>query len=157
MLALILFQAGLFQAEPVDFWGTRPRAPAPAPHWSEGERPAGPAADLIENPSAENAKRYLAWQRDRLERLQQAMAALEQARKEAAPPEILCFTREDCGWCRRQETVLREMKLKVKRITPDEPGPWLEHRVTATPTIILPGRAPLRGFQSRANLEEAMR
>ncbi len=159
MFTVILMQVGLFQAEPVDFWGTRKREAASAALWAEGGRPAGPVADLIERPSRESAQRYLDWQRDRLARLEQALAALEEVQrgKEAPAKEILYFTRDGCSWCGRQDAVLREMGLAVRRVTPDEPEPWLKHRVTATPTLVIPGREPLRGFQTRAQIEQVMK
>jgi len=152
-------QVGLFRSEAVDFWGTRKREAASAALWAEGGRPAGPVADLIEQPSRENALKYLDWQRDRLQRLEKAMAVLEEVQRPAAAPagEILYFTREGCAWCARQDAVIQEMGLAVRRVTPAEPELWLKHRVTATPTLVVPGREPLRGFRTRAQIEQVLK
>ena len=141
---------------PVDFWGTKKKEAATPPAWAEGERPAGPVADLLERPSKETARRYLDWQKDRLSRLEAAMKALEEAQREEAP-EVLYFTRPGCGWCEKQDAVLKEMGLAVRRVTPGEPGPWVKHRVTATPTLVVPGPEPLTGFRTRKQLEEVLK
>jgi glutaredoxin len=151
MLALIL----LIQLGPVDFWGTRKKE-APPPAWAEGERPAGPVADLLERPSKETARRYLDWQKDRLARLEAAMKALEEAQREEAP-EVLYFTRPGCDWCVKQDAVLKEMGMTVRRVTPDEPGPWVKHGVTATPTLVVARRKPVVGFRTRKELEEVLK
>ena len=153
MLALIL-AAQL--SGPVDFWGTKKQAPAKAPLWSDGERPPGPVADLLERPSKETAQRYLDWQRERLARLEAAMKALEEVQAKA-DGEMLYFTRSGCPWCEKQDAVLKEMPMKVRRVTPDEPELWLKHRVTATPTLVVPGREPIVGFRTKKQLQEVLK
>jgi glutaredoxin len=154
MLALIVCLV-----QPIDFWGSKPKEPKPAPLWSAGERPAGPVAEFLERPTRETALRYLAWQKDRLARLQAATKILEEVQIEAAPKDapILYFTRDGCPWCEKQDAVLKDMAVAVRRVTPDEPELWKKHKVTATPTLVIPGREPLVGFRNRKQLEEVLK
>jgi glutaredoxin len=163
MLALILaLQSGFFEEKPVDFWGTKKRAAEAAALW-DGARPPAPVADLLENPSAETARRYLDWQRDRLARLQKAVAALEDVQRGRRPEpareagEILYFTQEGCPWCEKQDAVLAEMGLRVRRVTRAERDLWKKHGVAATPSLVIPGRGPIVGFHTRRQLEEVLK
>ena len=140
----------------VDFWGRPPR-PRPAVLWrGEAPPPPGPARDLLEAPTPENARRYLEWQEGRLERLQRALEALESV---AAPgtnaKDLILFSRDDCPYSRAQEEVLRGLPLTVLR-PGQSPALWTRYGVTATPTLVVNGR-PLVGLTDRTTVERAMR
>ena len=139
-----------FQRRDVDFWGARRRveAPAAADLWADSSAPP-PARRLLEAPTRENALAYVAWQKERLERLRSALAALEGVKREEAP-EILYFTRPGCPWCALQD---RELDgLTVARVPEGSPL-WEEHRVTVTPTLVVRGRVH-RGFTPRGTIEK---
>ncbi len=147
ILAVLEGEAGFFRRGDVDFWGTRRRVEAPPSEdlWTDSAAPA-PARRLLEEPSVENARAYVAWQRRRLERLRSAMAALEEAKEK--PPTaaaILYFSRPGCPWCVLQEKELDG--LPVVRVQEGSPL-WEEHGVRVTPTLVVNGRA-LRGFTPR--------
>ena len=133
-----------FRRGEVDFWGTRRREePPPAEElWSDSTAPA-PARRLLEAPTKENARAYVAWQKARLERLRVAMAALE----EVASP-VLYFSRPGCPWCALQDKELEG--LSVTRVPEGSPL-WAEHGVTVTPTLVVNGKI-LRGYTPRAAL-----
>lgn len=137
----------------VDFWGTRRKAPpAPAPIWDGDKPPPGPARQLLEDPTIESARRYLEWQRGRLERLQKALKALEAAKAERESEGILFFTREDCAYCRLQDRILGD--LPVRRIRPEEaPELWQRYRVEATPTLVVRGKV-YPGVTAREEIEK---
>jgi len=145
-LAALLGQGGFFDRAEVDFWGRPKAAPAAEPLWSDSTAPA-PVRRLLESPGAETAKAYLEWQRRRLERLREAMAAVEAERREEAPS-LLYFSRPGCRWCAKQELELEG--LPVLRVPEGSPL-WAEHRVDAVPTLVL-GRRTFRGFTERAAL-----
>lgn len=134
-----------FRRGDVDFWGTRRpvEGPAAGDLWADSAAPA-PARRLLEAPTPENARAYVAWQKARLERLRSAMAALEEAKRDEEAP-ILYFSRPDCPWCALQEKELRG--LPVTRVPEGSPL-WEEHQVRATPTLVVKGKA-LRGFSAR--------
>ncbi len=149
MLALMLALSGdgFFGGREVDFWGTR-RAAAPRAEglWADSTAPA-PVRRLLEAPTAENARAYVAWQSERLRRLQAAMEAVEAERR---PGGVLYFARAGCRWCALQE---RELEgLPVVRVPEGSPL-WREHGVTVTPTLVVRGRV-LRGFTPRAAIEK---
>jgi len=159
MLPLILLAAlagesrGFFERRDLDFWNTRRRtAEVPADLWADSAAPP-PVRKLLETPSAENAKAYLAWQEERLRRLRAAMAAVDSARapKPAAP--VLYFAREGCRWCALQEEELQG--LPVVRVPAGSPL-WGEYGVTVTPTLVVDGKV-LRGLRSRAALLKELR
>ena len=143
-----------FFAKDVDFWGRRPKAPV-APIWQgEGAPPPGPARDLLERPTPENAKRYLEWQEERLVQLQKALEALESV-VGAATAETILFTRDDCPYSRAQEVELRGLPMKIVRHG-ESPELWARHEVTATPTLVVNGKS-IVGLKDRAFVERAMR
>ena len=146
-----------FFEKEVAFWDAPRKKPARAPTWMEGETvPPGPARDLLERPTAENARAYLEWQQERLERLQRALEALEAVSSEGAPASgAILFTRDECPWSRAQEEELRGLPLAVVRHG-TSPELWTRHGVTATPTLVVNGRV-FRGFTERAVVESAMR
>jgi hypothetical protein len=135
---------GWFERREVDFWGTRRAAPA-AELWADSPAPA-PVKRLLETPTVGTARAYLAWQKERMDRLRAAMAAVEAARAEPGP--ILYFARPGCPWCVLQE---RELEgLPVVRVPEGSPL-WREHGVDAVPTLVAGGRV-FRGFTRRSLL-----
>ena len=144
VLALAGDESRFFGRREVDFWGTARRVEAPpAPElWPDSSAPP-PVRRLLEAPSRENARAYLAWQKERMERLRGAMAALEGAKLEGAP--LLYFARPGCPWCALQEKELEG--LPALRV-PEGSALWEEHAVRVTPTLVVRGKA-LRGFTPR--------
>jgi hypothetical protein len=142
-----------FFATEVDFWGRPPRARAAILWRGETPPPPGPARDLLEAPTPENARRYLDWQRERLDRLRKAIEALEAAGAGDESAEILGFTRDDCPYCRLQAAMLAG--LPVRWIRPGQaPELWAKYGVTATPTLVANGRV-FRGVTARKTIESA--
>lgn len=150
-LALGLLQAGgFFERSRVEFWGPSVPAAVPAePLWPDSTAP-GPARRLLEAPTPEHARAYLAWQAERLRRVREAAAALRRESMPARPPgELLYFSREGCRWCRLQDLELEG--LAVTRVPEDSPL-WAAYGVTSTPTLVAGGRI-FRGFTPRAEIE----
>ena len=146
--ALILGGEGFFGGRELDFWGTRRAAEEPVePVWTDSNAPA-PVRKLLEAPSAETARAYVAWQTERLRRLRAAAEAVEALR----PAGVLYFAREGCPWCERQEKELEG--LPVIRV-PAGSASWEEYGVTVTPTMVVRGRV-FRGFTPRAALLEEL-
>jgi hypothetical protein len=146
-LALAAAGGRFFDRGEVDFWGSRKRVESSGPGdlWADSAAPP-PARRLLEAPTAENARAYLAWQRLRLERLKEALGALEKARREEVPDApILYFARAGCRWCELQEAELEG--LPVARVPEGSPL-WKVHGVTATPTLVAGGRV-FRGLTPR--------
>jgi len=149
MLALIaLCLAGgeggrFFERRDVDFWEAHRRAEGPAAElWADSAAPP-PVRRLLEEPSAANARSYLAWQEERFRRLRAAIAAVDSVRETP-----LYFAREGCRWCALQEEELRG--IDVVRVPPGSPL-WAELGVTVTPTLAVRGKL-LQGFTPRAAL-----
>jgi hypothetical protein len=148
-LGLLLQEPGDFFDRPeVDFWGTRVPTPAVARRedlWADSTAPE-PVKRLLLAPTRAHAEAYLAWQAARLRSLQDAIRAVDEARKPEAPaPAILYFARPGCRWCELED---RELDgLPVERVAADSPL-WDRYRVTATPTLVVNGRV-LRGFTRR--------
>lgn len=148
-------ESRFFRRREVDFWGTRRRAERPADDlWADSSPPA-PVRRLLESPTRVNARAYVTWQKERLERLRRAIAALEEAKlespdaaREGAPAPILYFSRSGCPYCALQEAELRD--LPVTRVPEGSPL-WEEYGVTVTPTLVLNGR-PFRGLTPRQTL-----
>lgn len=143
-LAALGDESRFFARREVDFWGTtrRAEAPAPAELWPDSPAPP-PVRRLLESPSRETARGYLAWQKERMERLRSALAALEEAKLEGAP--LLYFARPGCSWCGLQD---RELEgLPAVRVPEGSPL-WEEHGVRVTPTLVVKGRV-FRGLTSR--------
>ena len=159
MLEVIAFCALLgeknnfFSGREVYFWDSRRRAPeTPVDLWPDSSAPPA-VRRLLETPTPENARAYLAWQEERLKQLRAAMAAVESAQGAKAPGAILYFAREGCRWCALQEKELEG--LQVVRVPPESPL-WKEHGVTVTPTLVVEGKV-LRGLTSRAALLKELR
>ena len=75
---------GFFERREVDFWNTRRRKAEPAADlWADSTAPP-PVRRLLERPTAENARDYLAWQEARMSRLRSAMAAMRRPSGEKA-------------------------------------------------------------------------
>lgn len=141
ILALLGGEGGFFGRREVDFWGTRrAEPPAPASSWADAAAPE-PVKRLLDAPTRENARAYVDWQKERLRRLQAAMAAVQAV----APKDVLYFAREGCRWCALQEKELEG--IPVTRVPEGSPL-WEEHAVTATPTLVVRGKA-LRGYTPR--------
>jgi hypothetical protein len=150
LLAALGDGPGFFERREVDFWNARRRKAEPSAElWADSTAPP-PVRQLLEAPTAENARAYLAWQEARMSRLKAAMAAVEAAR---GPAPILYFSREGCRWCALQEEELRD--LDVVRVPPGSPL-WKQHGVTATPTLVVDGKV-FRGYTPRAALMKEMR
>lgn len=150
-LALAGEESRFFERREVDFWNARRRAAEPAGDlWSDSAAPP-PVRRLLDAPTAQNARAYLAWQEERMSRLRAAMAAVDSARAPSTPP-ILYFARDGCRWCALQEEELQG--LAVVRVPPGSPL-WAEHGVTVTPTLVVGGKV-LRGFTPRAALLKEM-
>ncbi|HZE96951.1 MAG TPA: hypothetical protein VE981_07985 [Planctomycetota bacterium] len=147
--ALVGDDSRFFERRDVDFWNSRRKAsePAAADLWADSAAP--PAVKrLLDAPSAETARSYLAWQEERFRRLRAAIAAVEaeQGRKAEAP--LLYFSREGCPWCARQDQELQG--LPVVRVPAGSPL-WSQYGVTMTPTLVAGGKV-LRGFTPREAL-----
>jgi hypothetical protein len=150
LLAVMGGENGFFERREVDFWNARRRKTEPvAELWSDSTAPP-PVRRLLETPTQENARAYLAWQEARMSRLRAAMAAVEAAR---GPAPILYFSREGCRWCALQEEELGG--LDVARVPPGSPL-WEQYGVTVTPTLVVEGKV-LRGYTPRAALMKEMR
>ncbi len=145
-----------FFTKDVDFWGRPARTHAPSLWRGEAAPPAGPARDLLEQPTPENARRYLEWQQERLERLQKALEALEAAAAEVTSEKgLILFTRDECPYSRAQEEVLRGLPVTVLR-PGQSPALWARHDVKATPTLVVHGRT-LVGLTDRATVERLLK
>ena len=149
LLAALGNESRFFQGGEVDFWGTRRAAEVPAGGdlWADSAAPV-PARRLLEAPTKENARAYLAWQKARLERLRVAMAALEEAKQGEPAAPILYFSRPGCSWCALHEKELEGMP--IVRVPAGSPL-WEEHGVIVTPTLVVNGRV-LRGYTPRSAL-----
>lgn len=173
MMLVILTQAepsraGLFGREEVSFWGTRKKPPAMS--WAEpivgpdGRAqvyvPPPEVREFLDSPTRENGKKYLAWQRERLERLRKAAQVLAEIRREVREPALLYFSKPDCPYCAAQDRVLADAKIPVTPVEANSPL-WVTYGVRATPTLVWvrPGRPPRRfeGFTSREVLEKEVR
>jgi len=166
LLALVLSASAAAQETPpreffggeVDFFGEKKkkRETPTAPVWEGDKPPPAPVRELLEKPSPETARRYLEWQKHRLERLAQALKALEEAKAAEPKPDgkqILYFTRENCPYCREQDRLLGD--LEVRRLNPGEsPELWTRYGVDATPTLVVGGKV-FRGVTARDVLEKA--
>ena len=145
-LAVLLGQGGFFDRAGLDFWGRPKAAPEPSELWADSTAPA-PVRRLLESPGAETARDYLAWQRRRLERLRDAMAAVEAQQRDEAPS-VLYFSRPGCPWCAKQERELEGLPvLRVPEVSPL----WAEHGVKAVPTLVVNGRV-FRGLTAKSVL-----
>lgn len=147
---LALGGGGFFGGREVDFWGTRRSAPTAEDLWADSPAPA-PVRRLLEAPTAENARAYVAWQSERLRRLRAAMEAVEAAAARTGA-RVLYFARTGCRWCALQE---RELEgLSVTRVPEGSPL-WERHGVAVTPTLVVRDRV-FRGLTPRAAIEKEL-
>ena len=147
ILGLAGAERGFFDRREVDFWDARRPAP-PSGLWADAAAPP-PVLRLLDAPTPENARAYLAWQEERLKRLRAAIVAVERAG--AAP--ILYFARDGCRGCALQEKELEG--LPVTRVPAGSPL-WEEHGIAVTPTLIVRGRT-FRGLTARDAILEELR
>jgi hypothetical protein len=146
LLSLLGDDRSFFERRDVDFWGKKSEIPA-TELWADSTAPP-PVRRLIEAPSPENARAYLAWQEERFRRLRSAIAAVEKESKVSPNASILYFSRPGCRWCALQEEDLQG--LPVTRVAEDSPL-WKEHGVSVTPTLVVNGKL-FRGLTPRATL-----
>jgi len=145
-----------FFSKDVDFWNRAARPSAALAWVGETPPPPGPARDLLEAPTPENARRYLEWQRDRLARLHRALEALETAASEEdRDNSFLLFARDDCPYSRAQVSALQGLPVTVVRVG-ESPALWSRYGVTATPTLVVRGQV-FRGLTDRGVVERAWR
>lgn len=159
LMALMAATAGAqeprFFPQDVDFWGRPPKPPAADLWRGEGAPPEGPARDLLERPTPENARRYLVWQQARLDQLHKALQALESVTPPPAPEKsFLLFTREECPYSRMQEEVVKGLPVTILR-PGQAPELWNLHDVKATPTLVIQGRKVV-GLTDRATLDRLL-
>jgi hypothetical protein len=155
LAALVLQEGRFFDRRDVDFFGTR-KKPEPARSWVEPVQGADgrwqlyvPPREVIaflESPTRETGERYLAWQRDRMDRLRKAVAVLQELQ-----PKVLYFSKPDCPYCEAQEKELAGMR--VVRVEADSP---LWKKVRVVPTLMIGDRI-LEGFTPRAAIEREVR
>jgi len=151
--ALLGGESPFFGGREVDFWNTRRHMPEPPGElWPDSAAPPA-VRRLLETPTAENARAYLAWQEERFKRLRAAMAAVESAQATKPSSPLLYFAREGCRWCALQEQELEG--LPVVRVPAGSPL-WKEHGVTVTPTLVVEGKV-FRGLTPRAALMKELR
>jgi hypothetical protein len=186
---------GFFTQKRVNFWrdGAPDRA-APPPGvsesiWAEPIRlpdgrfttfvPPRQVLEFLENPTRENARKYLEWQSQRMDRMRKAAAVLSEVQREKSaketnreaptgtPVAITYFKKAGCPACARQDVVLSDLKekqphLSIKPLEPgQEPELWQRLGVTAVPALLIgvEGRRPvlLRGFSDAAKILTAIR
>jgi hypothetical protein len=154
LCALIGEDGRFFERRDVDFWNSHRAATEPAPDlWADSAAPPV-VKKLLEHPTEENARSYLAWQEERFRRLRAAIAAVESAQQ--GPPRkgpVLYFAREGCRWCALQEEEMRG--IEVVRIPPASPL-WKEFGVTLTPTLVVDGKV-FRGLTPRETILKELR
>ncbi len=180
---------GFFTQKRVDFWrdgGAAKTAPTPAVSesiWAEPIRlpdgrfttfvPPRQVLEFLENPTRENARKYLQWQSQRMDKMRKAAAVLAEVQREksvpllpSTPVSVTYFKKANCPYCARQDAVLSSLKEKLPNlaIKPLEPGQepefWQRLGVTAVPALLLSaeGRKPvlLRGYSDAAKILSAL-
>ncbi len=172
-----------FKDDSVDFFGDKARRVAESKErasnesiWAEPVRqsdgsvsvyvPPRQVLEFLENPSEENARKYLQWKHERMVKLQAAMEALKKAAAEetprkgpsqeepvgnakkgaerATPPAaatLLYFKKPGCPYCEYQDVIVADLAKrhpdwKITAVGPDDAELWKKHDVTATPTIV---------------------
>jgi hypothetical protein len=156
-------EARFFKDPDVDFWGGKPKkakTKGPDPKGQvetlfaePSQLPDGrvvvhtpPQAVLrfLEEPTKENARGYLEWQRERIKRLRLALEKLSEVatqldgEKQPDPEiEILYFKRYDCPYCVQQDAVLAQMgsSWSVKTCTTRED--FAKYQITSVPVLVL--------------------
>jgi hypothetical protein len=83
ILLLTLTSPDFFKRDRIEFWGPRPRKVArPSTDAAFGGKVPPPVRRLLDQPTAEHARAYLAWQRERLGRIRRALRAIEKVSRE---------------------------------------------------------------------------
>lgn len=151
LMTCLAQEEGRFFRKEVDFWESRKAAEKP--RWVEpGHTPPREVVEFLEDPTKENAKKYLAWQRERTERLKKAMEVL--AELDAEEDRVYYFSKPGCPWCEKQDRELG--KMSVVRV-PQESPLWARYGVKAVPTlVVVKGGKPrvFQGFTPKATLEK---
>lgn len=159
MVLLFLQEEGrFFGRRDVDFWNEK--RPPRRTVWAEPvfgpdgrmsvHVPPPEVVEFLESPTRENAARYLAWQRERTDKLRKAMEMLA----EVQSPALYYFSRPDCPVCREQEKALAG--FRVVRVPPESPL-WARYDVRIVPTLVLVSAGGARvfpGFTPRSVLEK---
>ena len=94
-----------------------------------GKLPPKIVLEFLEHPTMENAKRYLAWERARAKKIDEAIALLEKIRQEEAigrlrkiplsrinDSKITMFFSPTCPYCLRELNVIKEIKEKYPQV-----------------------------------------
>jgi hypothetical protein len=133
-LIMLVLQDGFFGSE-LDFWRDRPpplSPPSSTDLFREGDSaPPAELARLLDDPSPENARRYLAFQAERLARIRRAVEAIRQELGREQD-QIEFHSLPGCPACERQERELSAPDLAplVRRsFEPAESYPRLWLRV----------------------------
>jgi len=158
MVFCALVMQGRFHAkDAIDFWGTKKKPEAKA----EGVMDEAKAAEIFVNePTVENAAAYLAWQRERFRRIQEAQAKLlEVFIKEQVggiKATLVYYSTPDCPYCKSQDRILERVTkwlplVNVRKGT---------DQVEAVPVIVVEvgeKRVRLDGVATELKIVQAMR
>jgi hypothetical protein len=127
----------------IDFWGSRAEreerkdeegAQAEADEiWQEGGRPPRALVRLLEEPTRENAEKYLAWQRERMKKIQAAQERIRETvmsemaeRVVGRGVEVEYIGKDGCPHCKTQEEILHRLEkrvagISIRRVGPEDP------------------------------------
>lgn len=178
LIVLTLAPQGLRYGEGVDYWGDR-QAARKKPLikeeslWADrtgGYTPPKQVLQFLEEPTKENARAYLAWQQERMNRLKAASEVLREVVEESRPKstgpiEILYFKRDDCPYCKDEDQVITALvkanpEIKVRTLMPkDEPALWREYDIKVVPSLVVTGKKSkvlIRGFVPRDDLVQIL-
>jgi hypothetical protein len=145
-----------FNASYVDYWGSGPKSKADESKQRddytdaivtddgrvESYRPPQAVVDLLQSPTEENARKYLAWQRERLRRVAAAVKAVRDA-DDKAPEEPLSvkvtyFTRAGCPACAKQDVEIKKLSGRVATVIEiDDPDVLQALGIDAVPTLVI--------------------
>ena len=136
--------------------------------------------DFLEEPSKENARKYLEWQKLRIDKMRKAAKVLSEIQAESAaksadvsreppkfvPVEILYFKKPGCPFCVDQDRILEDLKKELPNLTirafepGEEPDLWKRYGVSAVPALVVRGgkerESFLRGLSNRARIMKAI-
>lgn len=148
LLACLAQDDGRFFKKPdVDFWHTRKPKPAPQELFRDLDPPV---SDLLNNPTEENARRYLDWQRERLARIRQAARLLEKL--ETSGIEITYHKKPGCKACDVQDLQLPDLPFRVVLNSPHVAKfpTWTLRDPTTGRTVQLEGVQPPKALRAAA-------
>jgi len=171
-----------FNASYVDYWGIGPKSKAAEGKQKddlftdavvtddgkvESYRPPQAVVDLLDSPTEENARKYLAWQRERLRRIAAALKAVRDA-ADKAPEEpvsmrLTYFKRAGCPACAKQDVEIKKLSGRVGTVTEiDDPDVLEALGIKAVPTLIISDpasgrRKALAGFHDAQAVLSAAR